>query len=1024
MTFNPSDIIKQAVIDWGIGANQVLKLETSAQIAKWFENFLEAEKEVIAHLVPAMRVVTELEINSRIREISRDLVEFLGDDLKSACLLPLGLKLNDSGAKFIYGFDRQLSDGTRSVTFNGSVKEAAEQFDTLIFIDDLVGSGRQAIKAFKGEFEKLDRRVIYAPIFAFEDGINEINAQASYDRIIVGETLYSDAKAFSDDSRLFPEAGLRSELREICEKYGNRLYARGPLGYEDTQALISFPHNCPNNTLPVIWAGIKTDEKTRGERWHPLRERIKFLTQSKLSPPSPQVLLEGTKANYDERLPKPATMGGMRLTQECRKIHSALALFGEPFSLEVLEIAVTGTGGHTTPLAYLEEAESEGLIAKHSSGVWELQYIPVRAQLQISQKEKRDIAGRIVTILLDKLKDGEASPFDPSRLNVAAAQQVLRVYDDFGHYDSRRLRLQQAICHHLEAFGDYGELLNQLEYEKSQQLEYEKSQVKEQSIEVYWYDFRIARTQYYMGDIAGAFAKLSRLYHEIANKAVANDRHQSRTIELKTSIIRQLCQVLADTGHPEVSAKLMLKVVTETDISVLSHTVAMMNMLGLSRALALSGFASIALSISDEIIAARYSGFLTDMTKAVSSVHRAIALSESGSPKLAVDELGEAIDFFCGVDKRAYCWALTQRASGSLKSGMYEQAAKDIREILRTSRQMNILTRDVVALISDEVIQNEVPDIVGDVRSFLAERRHVIEKINVDGESLYTSRFVEHVALELDAELDGEIKVELQELKLLTPLSHPKLNSQVMRTFLNAERSKIEELEDKIDNLLVEYAGEENVIFSSPVFNNIIVEACKKRKVLNKKFIYPFLDIILGQYGGILLFYARYFELIDDLENADICLENVKNKGSFAYLNIEANIAGKKDFEEGLRLNEEVLKKIPDFFHQQRSRIHNNIAHLIYTYRKHSQYTSAISHCEMSINLNRNPKFFFPRNLLLTLRIETSKLENIGAVLCQHHERFRPPASVLELAVGKVRDRERRNMAKAILRKGLQSHVG
>jgi len=48
------------------------------------------------------------------------------------------------------------------------------------------------------------------------------------------------------------------------------------LGYDDSQSLIVFPHNTPNNTLPIIWAGNK-NEKEIGVPWNPIWERVKII---------------------------------------------------------------------------------------------------------------------------------------------------------------------------------------------------------------------------------------------------------------------------------------------------------------------------------------------------------------------------------------------------------------------------------------------------------------------------------------------------------------------------------------------------------------------------------------------------------------------------------------------------------------------------------------------------------------------------------------------------------------------------
>lgn len=60
------------------------------------------------------------------------------------------------------------------------------------------------------------------------------------------------------------------KARKIAETIGASLEKRHPLGWEDSEALVVFPDNTPNNTLPILWkAGAKVD----GKEWHPLFPR-------------------------------------------------------------------------------------------------------------------------------------------------------------------------------------------------------------------------------------------------------------------------------------------------------------------------------------------------------------------------------------------------------------------------------------------------------------------------------------------------------------------------------------------------------------------------------------------------------------------------------------------------------------------------------------------------------------------------------------------------------------------------------
>ena len=70
-------------------------------------------------------------------------------------------------------------------------------------------------------------------------------------------------------------------IREFCYSYGEKLFSTynrdnhleetHPLGYNNSQALIVFAYNPPNNTLPIIWSS---------KNWKPLYPRI---SQQKIS---------------------------------------------------------------------------------------------------------------------------------------------------------------------------------------------------------------------------------------------------------------------------------------------------------------------------------------------------------------------------------------------------------------------------------------------------------------------------------------------------------------------------------------------------------------------------------------------------------------------------------------------------------------------------------------------------------------------------------------------------------------------
>jgi hypothetical protein len=161
------------------------------------------------------------------------------------------------------------------LTLDQVKSDLGKEFKAVMFIDDVIGRGNQATKFFSRHLENLQMEKYYYSLIAFEDGLRNVKANSGFQDVFSVTRLSEDQKVFSESSVIIRDPDLRNRTKEIAQEYGEQLYPLGPLGYDDSQALIAFSYNTPNNTLPIIWAS-SNNEKAKGMNWNPLFERKKI----------------------------------------------------------------------------------------------------------------------------------------------------------------------------------------------------------------------------------------------------------------------------------------------------------------------------------------------------------------------------------------------------------------------------------------------------------------------------------------------------------------------------------------------------------------------------------------------------------------------------------------------------------------------------------------------------------------------------------------------------------------------------
>jgi hypothetical protein len=189
-------------------------------------------------------------------------------------------RAGESGALVLYYFRQenrlsieQFADPSAFLTSEVSDTELSRC--NLVFIDDFLGTGRTACDFWNSKIVAIKERcpeakLHYLALLATTSALDEVKIRTGL-AVICPQVLDDSHRVFSETSSIFPERKKRDFAKGVCGFYGGHLTSKPhALGYRNSQALLGFHHNIPDNTLPIIWSEA---ELQNNKKWHPLFKR-------------------------------------------------------------------------------------------------------------------------------------------------------------------------------------------------------------------------------------------------------------------------------------------------------------------------------------------------------------------------------------------------------------------------------------------------------------------------------------------------------------------------------------------------------------------------------------------------------------------------------------------------------------------------------------------------------------------------------------------------------------------------------
>ena len=248
---------------------------SSIDILNWLNNFEIKDQTKALTVLSKLDYITEHELvellNERLRKIINDnpqnyniLIHPSGEYGKSGTLMIYYLKKTPC---FTENSDRIQFYETHKFFKNEKKNFKIKPNSILVILDDFMGSGLSFINYYKTFVEpqvasipNINKHYILS-IFHLDRAKKAITKKYGSKLQLVSEVKYP---AFSYKKSIFGYREKMLPVREFAHKYGEDLFSitdrvthiekKHPLGYENSQALIIFPYNPPNNSLPIFWS--------------------------------------------------------------------------------------------------------------------------------------------------------------------------------------------------------------------------------------------------------------------------------------------------------------------------------------------------------------------------------------------------------------------------------------------------------------------------------------------------------------------------------------------------------------------------------------------------------------------------------------------------------------------------------------------------------------------------------------------------------------------------------------------------
>ncbi len=232
---------------------------TEGRIERWLDQFAPNDCDVAARILDCVDFIPHEQMANAFRSLLRALSGWnKNEELRKGKwrFIAFSVSAGESGDTMLHKFRRANDlDGKNYnnlfIHKSDLFKENLGPNDTVVFIDDFAGTGKQACGAWTDNLKELlpgGPNVFLVLLGSSISARKKIEAETDL-KVNPYLELTEKDNIFSPVCKHFTRRE-KETLLSYCKKADRR----NPKGYGDCGFVIVFAHNCPNNTIPILHA--------------------------------------------------------------------------------------------------------------------------------------------------------------------------------------------------------------------------------------------------------------------------------------------------------------------------------------------------------------------------------------------------------------------------------------------------------------------------------------------------------------------------------------------------------------------------------------------------------------------------------------------------------------------------------------------------------------------------------------------------------------------------------------------------